>query len=519
MTHELNGGHDMQASDFEAVFEAIMRYSKDGLFITDHRGIVILINKATEKMLGVKASQLLGLNVRDIVAEGFYDNSVAFKVIEAKHPVSRIQTTHNGKRILATGIPIFDNNEEIRFVLVNDRDISNFENLTESLEQELLERDVHYEFSDLDIAATELQDFVVRSPAMHDIIKKAARAAKYDLTLVITGHSGVGKSMIARLVHRLSERRNGNFVDINCGAISDTLMESELFGYEKGAFTGAEIQGKKGLFEIAHNGTLFLDEIGEIPMHLQVKLLRFLEGGELVRVGGLKSIKINTRVIAATNRNLEEMVAKGSFRSDLFFRLNVVPIRIPSLSERKEEIKPLIDFFLERFNREFKVRKTMTRAFKNALQSYDFSGNIRELENLIKQLVTMTEDDNIKVHHLPERFRPTTTRQLVQSQDLGSGCKERDLEGLIKRLVTIFEDYSINVHHQPEKFSSTMDSQPVCKEGLETELGVRDMELQMIQQAVSRHGSQRKAAEVLGISQSTVSRKLKESQRKPNQHE
>ncbi|MCP4293998.1 MAG: PAS domain S-box protein, partial [Proteobacteria bacterium] len=311
-------------ADFEAVFEAIMRNSKDGLFMTDHEGTVVMVNRATEKMVDFEVSKILGRNVREIVAAGYYDKSVALEVLKKKQPVSMIQVSKNGKRILASGMPILGDDGKIRFVLVNDRDITSLENLTDSLEEELLGRDVHYEFSDLGLAATELQDFVVKAPAMHAVMKTAVRAARYDLTLVITGNSGVGKSMIARMVHRLSERRNGKFIDVNCGAISDSLIESELFGYEKGAFTGASPQGKKGLFEIADKGTLFLDEIGEIPMHLQVKLLRFLEGGEMVRVGGIKSMKVNTRVIVATNRNLEEMVEKGSFRSDLYFRLSVV---------------------------------------------------------------------------------------------------------------------------------------------------------------------------------------------------
>lgn len=452
----------MNGSDFEVVFEAIMRNSKDGLFITDHEGTVIMVNRATEKMVDFDVSKILGRNVREIVAAGFYDKSVALEVLKKKKPVSMIQVTRTGQRILASGIPIFGNDGNIRFVLVNDRDITSLENLTDSLEKELLERDVHYEFSDLGIAATELQDIVVKAPAMHDVMKTAVRAAKYDLTLVLTGNSGVGKSMIARMVHRLSERRSGKFVDVNCGAISDSLIESELFGYEKGAFTGASSQGKKGLFEIADNGTLFLDEIGEIPMHLQVKLLRFLEGGEMVRVGGLKSIKVNTRIIAATNRDLEEMVAKGSFRSDLYFRLNVVPLRIPSLSERKEEVGPLVDFFLARFNREYKVTKTISRGVKNFLQSYTFPGNIRELENLMKRLVAMTAEEDIKVHHLPHHVR-----QIGAEGDTMSDQKAGRLDG------------------------------------------VRDLEQQIIHDAVKKYGSQQKAAAALGLSQSTISRRLK----------
>jgi PAS domain S-box-containing protein len=455
--------HNMKASDYASIFEGIMRYSKDGLFITDHEGTVVMVNRATEEMVDFDASTILGRNARELVATGYYDTSVSLEVLKKKRPVSMIQVTRNGKRILATGIPIFGEKGDIRFVLVNDRDITSLENLTESLEQELLERDVRYEFSDMGLAATELQDFVIKSPAMHKVMKTAVRAAKFDLTLVITGQSGVGKSMIARTVHRLSERRNGKFIDVNCGAISDTLLESELFGHEKGAFTGASPTGKKGLFELAHNGSLFLDEVGEIPLHLQVKLLRFLEGGEIVRVGGLKSIKINTRVIAATNRNLEEMVENGRFRSDLYYRLNVVPLRIPSLAERREEISPLIDFFLKRFNKEFKVGKELSRAARNTLMAYPFPGNIRELENLVKRLVAMTEEDDINVRNLPESLR-----QAVPEEGWDGPAPPGDYQEEVKRF-----------------------------------------EIRMIEEAVRKFGSQRKAAKELGLSQSTLSRKLK----------
>lgn len=456
--------HSLKPSDFESIFESIMRHSKDGLFVTDHQGVILMVNRATEEMVDFDAQEILGKNAKHLVTDGYFDKSVAIEVLRQKRPLSMIQVSRTGKRILATGIPITNDHGEITFVLVNDRDITSLENLTETLEQELLNQDVRYQFTDLGLAATELQDVVVKSPAMHSVIKTAIRAAKFDLTLVITGQSGVGKSMIARAVHRLSERRNGRFVDVNCGAISDTLLESELFGHEKGAFTGASPTGKKGLFEIAHNGTLFLDEIGEIPLHLQVKLLRFLEGGEIVRVGGLKSMKINTRVIAATNRNLEEMVEKGTFRSDLYYRLNVVSLHVPKLIDRKEEISPLIDFFLRRFNKEYQVQKALSRAARNSLLACAFPGNIRELENLIRRLVAMTEDDDIKVHHLPEKYQQLTKNDWQNDDE--------------KRV-------------QLSK--------------------VKDLERKIIIDAIDTFGSQRKAAKELGLSQSTLSRKLKES--------
>ena len=302
---------------------------------------------------------------------------------------------------------------------------------------------------------------MIKSPAMEKIIRTAVRAAKYDVPLLITGKSGVGKSMIAKLIHQLSDRRHFPFADLNCGSITASLIESELFGHESGAFTGASQKGKKGLFEIADKGTLFLDEIGEIPLPAQAKLLKFLESMELMRVGGIRSIKINTRIIAATNRNLEQMVEEKLFRSDLYFRLNVVPLEIPSLTERKEEIVPLATFFLNQLNKKFKTCKLISKPAQNLISEYHFPGNIRELENLMKRLVTMTEGDVIETEHLPPIFLQTN---ISSSASIG---KENSKE-------------TINA-----------------------------FELKIINKVIKKYGSQRKAAKVLGISQSTLSRKLK----------
>lgn len=450
--------------DAEMIFEAIMQHSKDGIFVTDRHGVVVMVNRATEEMCAIDANEILGRNVRDLVKEGFWDPSVSLAVIAKKRTVSLIQTTRRQKRLLSTGIPIFDKAGELRFVIVNDRDISFISTTIDVLEaEEAPDERVRFELSELGLAAAEMEGLVVRSKGMAEILRTAVRAARFDIPLVISGESGVGKSMLARLVHHLSQRRNGPFVDLNCGAIAPNLLESELFGHEKGAFTGAAASGKKGLFQVAHKGTLFLDEIGDVPLALQVKLLKFLESKTLIRVGGVTPISIDTRIIAATNRDLEEMVAEGSFRSDLFFRLNVVPIRIPPLRERKEEIEALTRHFLERFNAEFGTHKVITKSARMALREYGFPGNVRELENLIKRLVTMTEGDFIRIKHLPQ--------MLLKVLPCGSDCSGDELRT-----------------YQEE---------------------VAAFERRIILSAIEKHGSQRKAARALGLSQSTLSRKLK----------
>ncbi len=454
---------NLKSRDFEMIFESIMTHSKDGLFVVDKEGTVVMVNRATEKMFEFRKTDVLGRNVRDLVKEGFYEPSVSLKVIRRKKAVSLIQTTRYRKQILSTGIPIFDDQGEVAFVLVNDRDISHINMLAQSLyPDELPEEALRLDFSDVDLASTELEKMVVKSPAMIRVIQTVIQAAKFDVPMILTGNSGVGKSMIARLIHQLSRRRNYPFIDLNCAAITPSLIESELFGHESGAFTGASATGKKGLFETAQDGTLFLDEIGEIPLPIQVKLLKFLETMELIRVGGTQPIKINTRVIVATNQDLEQMVADGTFRQDLYFRLNVVPITIPALSERPEDIVPLALSFLARFNQEFETRKEFSQTVCQVLSQYNFPGNVRELENLVRRLVTMTENDFIDLGDLPPM--PSGTVPLQMLPDSG-------------------------------------------EPGYQDEVAA--FEFQRLSKAVAQYGSQRKAAKALGLSQATLSRKLK----------
>jgi PAS domain S-box-containing protein len=453
----------LKLEDFELIFESIMENSKDGLFVVDKEGMVVMVNQATQDMFDFKTSEVLGRNVRDLVKEGFYQPSVSVLVIQQKSIISLIQTTRHKKKILSTGIPIFDDAGQIKFVLVNDRDISHINMLAQSLYPEDLPQDrLRLDFSHQDLAAGELEKMVIKSPAMIQVVQTIIQASKFDIPMILTGESGVGKTMIARLLHQLSLRRNYPFIDLNCAAITPSLIESELFGHERGAFTGASISGKKGLFEMADKGTLFLDEIGEIPLPIQVKLLKFLETMELIRVGGTTPIKINTRIIVATNQDLEEMVAQGLFRRDLYFRLNVVPVQIPCLKKRPEDIVPLALSFLDRFNQEFNTGKTLSQSVCQVLSQYDFPGNVRELENLIKRLVTMTETDCIDLGHLPSFLVKENRAELSREPE------------------TLTVQDEINAFEQKKLY-----------------------------QAIEKYGSQRKAAKALGMSQSTLSRKLR----------
>jgi len=251
-----------------------------------------------------------------------------------------------------------------------------------------------------------LPDIIGNSPAIHQVLQTAHKIAPTDSTVLITGETGVGKELIAKAIHSASHRHNHVFVKVNCAAIPETLLESELFGYERGAFTGAVIS-KPGRFEIADQGTLFLDEIGEISFHLQAKLLGVLQDKTFERVGGVKTTKIDIRIIAATNTDLQSSVQSGRFRSDLFYRLNVIPIHIPPLRERKDDLILLINYFLKKFNTKYKKTTCILPEVIAAFSNYDWPGNIRELENVIERMVVMSETDTISLEQVPVEIRDT----------------------------------------------------------------------------------------------------------------
>ena len=249
-----------------------------------------------------------------------------------------------------------------------------------------------------------VEGIVGRSRGILEVLDLIHRVAPTNATVLLRGESGVGKELFARAIHFLSPRSNKPFVAVNCGAIPETLLEAELFGYEKGAFTGA-YTSKKGKFEIANGGTLFLDEVAELPLHLQVKLLRVLQEKEVERLGGTKPIKVDVRIIAATNRDLEKMVKEGKFREDLYYRLNVVPVFIPPLRERKEDIPPLVQHFLERFSKDYNKQVSISPEVLDALIDYHWPGNVRELQNVIERMVILDRDGILTEEDLPEEIK------------------------------------------------------------------------------------------------------------------
>lgn len=308
-------------------------------------------------------------------------------------------------------------------------------------------------------------DFVVSSPKMNTVLEEAMTVAKYDCNVLITGDTGVGKERIASLIQKNSTRKMNPYLKVNCASIAPNLMESEFFGYEKGAFTGADTRGKKGLFEAADNGVIFLDEVGELPLDMQAKLLRVIQDGEFLRVGGTTPIKTNVRILSATNRRLEDMVEEKTFRRDLYYRLNVFPINIPALSQRQEDIPALISFFIERYNEKFGMDKYIDDDAVEYLKGRSWPGNIRELENVMQRLMISARHDSI------------TMMDVLKEMDESLGAA------------------SVSVPSEP-------GDDPVSLNQM-----VDAYEKELIRAAWEKHGSTRKAAKALGISQTQFVRK------------
>lgn len=446
------------------LLDAIIDSSFDALWLFDNDSRVIRINRTAEKINDIKAKNVLNQTAAELQKTGLFDRSASIEAMKRRKSITLVQLLKNGRQVLVTATPVFDSAGEISTVIVNGRDITETNSLKSALkESRALSQEYRTELSNLSKEKKYRANIVVRCESMSRILSTALRIASVSSTVLIQGDSGVGKGLFAKLIHRNSEYREGPFMRVDCGAIPEPLLESELFGYEKGAFTGARNRGKPGLFEMAEGGTLFLDEIGELPLNIQVKLLRFMEENVVFHVGGTVPKKINARIITATNRDLESMVEAGLFRSDLFFRLNVIPLRIPSLSERAEEIPHLIHFFLKKFNKKCTMKKVITSIAMDCITRYPFPGNIRELANLIEQLVVMVPAEKIDEKDLPSHIKATVSRKIPFLEQ-----KEWDL----KKIVAISEK-------------------------------------ETIRRALLTFGSQRKAAGPLGIDRSSLSRKVK----------
>jgi len=441
----------LMKEQLDAVFEA----SFDYLFVTDAEGRVTKANQAYYRITGIKPEEVIGKTMYELVAQGFYDRSCSVEVIETLKPVTFVQKIKTGRTVLVTGNPVFDENGKLISVITNGRDITELNELKDAVEH-VKSLSQHYKNELKRVEGW--SDFVVAAPVMVELMEKISHLAQFDSAVLITGESGVGKEIIAHQIHLQSPRSEKPYIRINCAAIPENLLESELFGYVEGAFTGAKKGGKIGIFELANGGTLLLDEIGELPMGMQAKLLRVIQENEVTRIGSTKTSKIDVRIITSTNRNINEMVKDNQFRKDLFYRLNVVPIRVPSLRERHEEIPALVHHFLDKFNSQYKLHKQIDPRLINKLMNYDWPGNVRELSNVIERAVVTSPDE------------------------------------LIRDIILESNEYGDDNTLKLEAADSLKDI-------------VQGIEKHYIKTTFDKFGSTRKAAAALGISQSTFCRK------------
>lgn len=380
----------------------IIHSSYDGIWITDGEGLVLDVNEAYERITGISVKDVIGRTMRELVDEGYFDQSVTLAVMKELRSVTIIQTVKGGKQLLVTGNPIFDENGKLFRVVTNVRDVTELANLRQQLSRQE-EQVLKYKTELTHLRSRQIRDseLIFRSVLMKQIIELGIKIADVDSTVLITGESGTGKELIAKMIHRRGKGDTSPFISINCAAIPEHLLESELFGYEGGAFTDARKEGKPGLFEMAHAGTLFLDEVAELPLALQVKLLRAIQDKEIKRLGATKSTPVDVRIIAATNRDLSKMLKEGAFREDLYYRLMVVPVNVSPLRDRKEDIPLLIRHFLDEFNRHFGYHKAISPQVLDKLENYSWPGNVRELRNVIERMVVMSQRDEITIDDLP----------------------------------------------------------------------------------------------------------------------
>lgn len=371
--------------------EEILDHSYDSIFVNDAQGNILLVNLTAERLLNLSAAQMVGKNIRELMGKGFWDKSIALEAIEKKKAVTGVIKTWNGVNLLCTSHPLFDASGNLTMVISSARDRDTLVELARTLdkERELVQRyknEVQY----LRNQGLKNRHLVAESPAMKNLLMEANSVGPTEVSVLLSGESGTGKEVLAKYIHSVSGRSKEAFITVNCSAIPENLIEAELFGYEKGSFTGADVKGKPGLFELADHGTIFLDEIGEMPLVLQAKLLRVLENGDVRRLGGTASRKVDFRLICATNRDLKRMVANKTFREDLFYRINVVPLHIVPLRERPEDIMALGDIFLEELNRKYGYDKVFSADTLQSFLNYSWPGNVRELRNLIERLAVTT---------------------------------------------------------------------------------------------------------------------------------
>ncbi len=452
-------------------FKQIVDGLDDSIMITDKDGSVLYVNPAYTKNTGITPSRVLNRKVSDLIEKDkLFSGGALCDVLATQASAFRLSTTYGTGAPMkgyVSGTPIFDENGQLHQAVACSRPIISLRALQEDFNvfvRQLQELNPKSSRTDSETALSD--DMVGKDGTLANLWTLIGHIAPSDATVLITGESGSGKEVIADEIYRNSKRNKQPFVKINCAAIPAHLLESELFGYEKGAFSGASAKGKVGLFELANHGTLMLDEIGDMPMDLQVKLLRAIQQQEITRIGGSKPIKLDIRFLALTNSNLKEKIANGTFRQDLYYRLNVIPIYVPPLRERTADLKALCDRFIEKFSEKYNRPFSLTDHQMDLLRAYSWPGNIRELENIIEYFVLCS-----------------------------SGIGQVD-DTVIAGLLNLAD-------------APSLPSQAAAA-NTDFATAVADFEKSLLENALRESGNLREAGNKLNINASTISRKIKQ---------
>lgn len=467
----------------EREFEAVLNHLNEGILISDKHGRILRANQAMEGLTGLKKSDYLGKSFQELFSSNvFLEELVTLRAMRQQKSLTALQRIKTGKETVVRACQVFDENGELFRFISNFHDVTELNFLKVQLDKALRKTNkFSSELSEQRLEKIKENLVITKNKSMSVLLETAMRIARTDATVLLSGESGVGKGLLAQLIHDFSERNEEPFIKVNCGAIPAALMESEMFGYESGAFTGARKEGKPGLFELAHKGTLFLDEIGELSVDLQVKLLKAVQEQMILRVGGTQERQVDLRIIAATNRDLEKEVASGRFREDLFYRLNVVPFRIPPIRERKDDIPLLMNHFLSIHNHKYRQDKKFSPAALDVLINYEWPGNVRELNNLVERLVITLKQDLIDVNDLPNK--------ILQS-----------------------ESFAYNAEAQSRTSKLPVDLQEAMRVRIGSQGALRDImddvEKVIVQRVCQEFRSVRQAAKVLGLSHTALQHKL-----------
>ena len=449
-----------------STLKKIVNSAYDEIFVYDDKYNIVYVNKACERHYGMKQEDIIGKSFYDLSDEDCWYPSVLPTIYAEKRTLTIEQTSIFGQKLITTAVPIFDEFNQLEYVVMSVYDASS------NLSNERLCLEANYQNKN-NKKISEHNEFSFKDSKMIELMKYVDQISNADSTVLITGESGTGKSVIAKHIHNSSDRKTAAFLTINCAAIPEELLESELFGYEKGAFTGANQYGKKGLLELSDEGTLFFDEIGEMSLKLQAKLLHVIQDKEFIPLGGNQSKKVDIRIVAATNQNLKQEVLEKSFREDLFWRLNVIELHIPPLRERLEDIELLIDVLTVKINKKMKQNKSFTNKAKHMLMHYEWPGNIRQLENYIERSIVKTTGDQMTEKDLPEavKLNKTFNHSVVES--------------------------SVELSY---------------------EVAMSAYEKKIVEEAFKQHPSSRKLSTALSISQSKASRLMRKYDIKESQH-